>query len=279
MASSSQVKLFIEKLATLAIKECNKRSKKVLPSVCIAQAALETGYGTSGLMTKANAYFGIKWTKGCGYDCYTAGTWEVIDGNRITTQAGFRAYDSVEDSVKDYYNLITGSNRYSKAVNNKDAKSTIKAIHEGGYATDPNYQTKVMSIINTYNLTQYDKCMTGSQSATQTNSQKATPKTSTYIVKKGDTLSGIAKKYGTTVNKLVSLNNIKNPNLIYVGQKIKISGNTSTPKTSKVYYTVKSGDTLSGIAKKYGTTVKQLATWNNIKNVNLIYVNQKLRVK
>lgn len=166
MASSSQVKSFIEKLSKLAINECNKRDKKVLPSVCIAQAALETGYGTSGLMTKANAYFGIKWTKGCGYDCYTAGTWEVIEGNKITTQAGFRAYSSVADSVKDYYDLITGSSRYSKAVNNKDAKSTIKAIHEGGYATDPDYQTKVMNIINSYNLTQYDKCMTSSTTNT-----------------------------------------------------------------------------------------------------------------
>ena len=49
--------------------------------------------------------------------------------------------------------------------------------------------------------------------------------------------------------------------------------------SSKVYYTVKAGDTLSGIAKKYNTTVNQLASWNNIKNVNLIYVGQKLRVK
>lgn len=51
------------------------------------------------------------------------------------------------------------------------------------------------------------------------------------------------------------------------------------PQSTKTYYTVKSGDTLSGIAKKYGTTVKQLASWNNIKNVNKIYVGQKLRVK
>ena len=271
MANANQVKTFIENLSKLAINECNKRTKKVLPSVCIAQACLETGYGDSGLMTKANAYFGIKWTKGCGYDCYTSNTWEVIKGENITIQAGFRAYNSVADSVKDYYDLITGSSRYSGAVNNKDAKSTIKAIHEGGYATDPNYQAKVMSIINAYNLTQYDACMTGAN----TTATPSTPSATTYTVKSGDTLSAIAKKYNTSVDSLVSLNNIKNKNLIYVGQVLKINGATST----KEYYTIKSGDTLSAIAKKYGTTVNQLVSWNNIKNANLIYPNQKIRVK
>lgn len=50
-------------------------------------------------------------------------------------------------------------------------------------------------------------------------------------------------------------------------------------KPAKKYYTIKSGDTLSEIAKKYGTTVKQLCSWNNIKNPNVIYANQKIRVK
>ena len=56
MATKTQVNNFIKQLAALAIAECNKRTKKVLPSICIAQAALETGWGTSKLMTKANAY-------------------------------------------------------------------------------------------------------------------------------------------------------------------------------------------------------------------------------
>ena len=101
--------------------------------------------------------------------------------------------------------------------------------------------------------------------------------TQTYTVKSGDTLSSIASKYGTTYQELARINGISNPNKIYPGQVLKIGGGSSIPSTE--YYIVKSGDTLSAIAKKYGTTVNQLASWNNIANVNKIYVGQKLRVR
>ena len=96
-----------------------------------------------------------------------------------------------------------------------------------------------------------------------------------YTVVKGDTLSGIASKYGTTYQKLAEYNGIANPNIIYVGQKIKIpNGNTNNPIT----YTVKKGDTLSGIASRYGTTYQKIARDNNISNPNLIYPNQVLKI-
>lgn len=104
-----------------------------------------------------------------------------------------------------------------------------------------------------------------------------------YVVKRGDTLSEIAQEYNTTVNQLVSLNNIKNPNLIYVGQTLKIPTSSTTTQeeicTGSIIYTVKRGDTLSAIAKKYNTTVSELVSLNNIKNPNLIYVNQKIRIR
>ena len=95
-----------------------------------------------------------------------------------------------------------------------------------------------------------------------------------YTVKSGDTLSGIASKYGTTYQTLASINGISDPDKIYPGQKIKISGGGGA-----TYYTVKSGDTLSGIAKKYGTTYQNLAKMNGIQNPNVIYPGQRIRVK
>ncbi|GAA0077664.1 hypothetical protein UT300005_20420 [Clostridium sp. CTA-5] len=115
-----------------------------------------------------------------------------------------------------------------------------------------------------------------------TPSTPSTPSTggSTYTVKSGDTLSGIAAKFGVTVGQLQSWNGISNPNKIYVGQVLKVKGNTpSTPSTGGSTYTVKSGDTLSGIAAKVGVTVGQLQSWNGISNPNKIYVGQVLKIK
>jgi len=100
----------------------------------------------------------------------------------------------------------------------------------------------------------------------------------TYTVVKGDTLSSIASKYGTTYQKLAEYNGIANPNLILVGQVIKIPNDktiTSTKRTHKVAR----GDTLWGIAQKYygnGSRYPEIAKANNISNPDLIHVGQTL---
>lgn len=100
------------------------------------------------------------------------------------------------------------------------------------------------------------------------------PSGQTYYVKKGDTLRKIASKFSTTVNAILKVNpQITNPNLIYVGQAIKIPSGVST-------YIVQRGDTLRIIAARFGTTVDNLLYLNpNIKNPNLIYVGQVLNVR
>ena len=162
MATKEQVEVFISTLSKLAINEYTTRKKNgtkwVLPSVCIAQAALETGWGSSNIMTKANAYFGIKAGTNWTGKVYNTKTKECYDGVTFTEiEDCFRAYDSLSDSVKDYYDLITGLSRYNAACNVSDARTCIQAIVDGGYATDPNYVIQIMSIINANNLTRYDK--------------------------------------------------------------------------------------------------------------------------
>ena len=109
--------------------------------------------------------------------------------------------------------------------------------------------------------------------------------TVTYKVKSGDTLSAIAAKYGTTVQTLVSDNNIADPNKIYVGQTLRIrksgssSSSSSASGANKKYYKIKNGDTLSGIAKKFETTVNQLQAWNGISDPDKIYAGKTIRVK
>lgn len=109
------------------------------------------------------------------------------------------------------------------------------------------------------------------------------PTTKTYTVKSGDTLSGIAAKYGTTYQQLAQINGIANPNKIYPGQVLKLSGGSApaaSAPTSAQHYTVVRGDTLSGIAQRYKTSVAALVKLNpSIKNPSLIYAGQKIRIK
>ncbi|GAB3873730.1 hypothetical protein GCM10029964_014480 [Kibdelosporangium lantanae] len=97
----------------------------------------------------------------------------------------------------------------------------------------------------------------------------------TYTVRIGDTLSGIASKYGTTWQELQRLNGIANPNLIFPGQILRIRGDAPPAEQT---YTVVRGDTLSGIAARFGTSWRILQEINNIPNPNKIFPGQVLRL-
>lgn len=105
-----------------------------------------------------------------------------------------------------------------------------------------------------------------------------TPNSVCYVVTKGDTLSGIGAKFGVDWREIAKINNIYHPYIIYVGQSIIISMEKSEKEEKSIIHTVSKGDTLSYIARKYNTTVQKLAEINNIKNVNLIYVGQEIKI-
>jgi LysM repeat protein len=112
---------------------------------------------------------------------------------------------------------------------------------------------------------------------------------STYVVQSGDTLYRIAARFGTNVPTLVGMNNISNPNYIYVGQVLRVPGDGGTPPAGDTpapspapstggTYVVKSGDTLYRIAAQFGTNIVALAAANNLSNPNYIYVGQVLTI-
>lgn len=100
----------------------------------------------------------------------------------------------------------------------------------------------------------------------------------TYTVVSGDTLSSIAAKFGTSWQTLQALNNLPDPNKIYPGEVLKVPGGAAPTPPSVTSYTVQSGDTLSGIAAKFGTSWQHLAQINGLANPNLIYPGQVLRI-
>ena len=102
-----------------------------------------------------------------------------------------------------------------------------------------------------------------------------------YTVKRGDTLGEIASRFGTTVQKIADLNGIKNVNLIYPGEVLRITTNSNVHgdtvnATGKIVYTIKRGDNLWNISRRYGTTVQNIVNWNGIRNPNLIYPGQRI---
>ena len=141
---------FINTIGVLARNEYLTRDKWVLPSVCIAQAALESGWNL-----EAKTLFGIK---GKGF---TATTSEYYDGHYVQIQDSFRSYPNAASAVVGYYDFITGTPRYAGVVNNANYKSAVdKLIHttDGApYATSPTYIQNVISIIEQYGLTEWDK--------------------------------------------------------------------------------------------------------------------------
>lgn len=105
-----------------------------------------------------------------------------------------------------------------------------------------------------------------------------------YTVKSGDTVSKIAMAYGVTVNHIVEINDIQNANLIYPGEKIRITESRSNQLNEMgdpnldVTYVVRKGDTLWGISRKFGVSVDYLVAKNGIRDRNLIYVGEIIRI-
>lgn len=296
-SSNAKSQNFIESVAQGAINGWTKYG--VLPSVTVAQAILESGWGQSALSTQAHNLFGIKGSYNGQY--VTMQTREVYNGQSYYIYDNFRKYANNSESVEDHGNFLYSNSRYANLLGDQSYASVARKLQSDGYATDPSYASSLIKLVEMYNLTQLDNiAFSGKQPVINnkndynySNSGNADSSNGYYTVQSGDTLSGIALKFSTTSNKLAQLNSISNPNLIYVGQRLLVnqssnsnssssgqsSSTTTNTETSAASYTVKSGDTLSGIASQYNTTVNQIVSLNQLSNPNLIYVGQVLKLK
>ena len=160
-------KQFIQTIGKLASRDMKKSG--ILASVTTAQAILESGYGTSSLAMEAHNLFGMKaslsgntWKSSWDGKTFKKTTKEYLNNKWYTITDTFRSYSSFAESLADhsaYLSYAKNGNklRYKGVVGNKNYRKTIKLIKKGGYATDPQYVSKLCSIIKRYNLTQFDK--------------------------------------------------------------------------------------------------------------------------
>ncbi|MBV9322347.1 MAG: glucosaminidase domain-containing protein [Chloroflexi bacterium] len=147
---------FISSIAEDAVRSADQTG--VPASVTIAQAILESYWGSSRLSTDSNNYFGIKAQPQGG----TAGSvsynvWEVIGGRNVVETQAFRAYNTRAESFVDHGLFFVQNPRYAGAMAVKDdARKFAVAINREGYATDPSYATKLIGLMDRYNLYRYD---------------------------------------------------------------------------------------------------------------------------
>lgn len=153
-ASASE---FIERVVPGAQKSQKKYG--VFSSIIIAQAILESGWGSSGLTARANNLFGVKADSSWAGAFVEMETREVYSGNEVMIMARFRAYESWSHSIEDHGLFLVENSRYAQygLFKAKDYIGQAYALKEAGYATDPNYPFLLISIIQEYGLYKYDK--------------------------------------------------------------------------------------------------------------------------
>jgi len=182
---------FIKKIGAAA--QSYYKKYKILPSLTIAQAILESGWGKSSLSKECHNYFGMKWVEGCGCKYKTYITSEQrSDGTYYKVYARFRKYSSIKKGIEGYYKFLQYE-RYKNLKGVTDYKKACELIRKDGWATSLDYTKNLISIIEYNNLTKYDKDVV--PKSKKTTSTAAEEKSSAKSFKVGDKVTVNGKIY------------------------------------------------------------------------------------
>ncbi len=211
--TSEMIQSYINNYKTVA--QANMKKYGIPASIILGQALLESGSGVGTLCTQANNHFGIK--------CNNEWTGESVRYNDDAVDECFRKYKNPNESFKDHSLFLSGKKRYSKLFDliKTDYKAWAKGLKEAGYATDEQYPTKLITLIEKYQLYQYDTEFNNAVNTIDENSTKMTSVNNQHLVEKGDTLYSISKKYAISIEDLKKNNNLID-NEISIGQTILI---------------------------------------------------------
>ena len=202
------VAVYIENYRDIAMQEMLQYG--IPASITLAQGILESGAGRGELTSKANNHFGIK--------CHRGWSGERVYHDDDEKGECFRKYKDPKYSFRDHSLFLTQRSRYQNLfkLRKDDYKGWAKGLKKAGYATDPKYPNKLISIVERYNLTQYDdQVLGGGVSMAKPDDSKI----GTYTVVKGDTLYSIARRFNLTVDTLKEYNGLLS-NTISVGQTL-----------------------------------------------------------
>lgn len=227
------VQEYIQKYKDIAKEDMVKYG--IPASITLGQGILESGAGTGPLSVQANNHFGIK--------CHKEWTGESIKYDDDAEAECFRKYNNPEESYRDHSLFLTSRPRYAGLFQLpiNDYKSWAKGLKDAGYATDPNYPTKLYLLIERYNLQQFDNEVLGietskieqpkivektepkviKKSVEEVQQPTTSENSKTHVVVKGDTLYSISKKYAISIEELKKKNAIIESS-ISIGQELII---------------------------------------------------------
>ncbi len=210
------VEEYIVQFSEIAMQEMKQYG--IPASITLAQGILESGAGRGTLSVKANNHFGIK--------CHRGWQGDYVHHDDDKDQECFRKYVDAKYSYRDHSLFLTTRGRYSFLfdLSKKDYKGWARGLKKAGYATDPKYPNKLISIIERYQLQDYDKQALGSKrSKRKSNNKPDNTSLKTYTVSKGDTLYSISRRFDISVEDLKSYNNLKDTTLS-IGQELYLKG-------------------------------------------------------
>ncbi len=283
MKWNSTYQQYIDQYKDVAIEQMKKH--RIPASITLAQGLVESGAGRSELVRKGNNHFGIK--------CHG---WKgrTVHHDDDARNECFRAYDNAYESYEDHSRFLVSGKRYQGLFSLKttDYKGWAHGLKAAGYATNPNYATKLIQIIELYKLYEYDHAKHYDRFLASATKDRVGPGgmihpiykfNNNYYLKarRGDTFMSIAKEVGISERKLASYNelpvsaSLSEGDIIYLKKKAK-----KAPKSyvDRLHY-VRAGESMYSISQLYGIRMKNLYKMNNMTPYDNIVIGQGLRLR
>lgn len=276
---------YINTYSELAVEQMKKH--KVPASITLAQGILESGAGQSELARKSHNHFGIK----CGSN-WKGRTVRHTDDARNEC---FRAYKHPRESYEDHSVFLANGARYSFLfkLDITDYKGWAKGLKKAGYATDPSYANRLITIIEDYELYKYDSKKSKHPSISSGNKKAGAAAAVVtmlhqiylandiaYVVaRQGDTFKSIAKETGIGWRKLVKYNDLHNGYTLEQGDIIYLKQKNKKAAKGYTVHIVKEGESMHTIAQAYGIRLKNLYKMNGKDADYIPLVGHRLRLR
>lgn len=269
---------YIKKYSDLAVEQMKRH--KIPASITLAQGLLESGAGRSELARKSNNHFGIK----CG------GSWRgrTVRHNDDAPNECFRAYKHPRDSYEDHSDFLTRGARYAFLfkLDITDYKGWARGLKKAGYATDPSYANRLITIIEDYDLYKYDRKGIYSKRQLRKQPWLMNPHQvyiangiAYVIAREGDTFKNLGQEFDIRWKRLVSYNDLQRDYTLMPGDIIYLK--SKQKKASKQYsvHVVKDGDSMHSISQKYGIRLKYLYKMNHKDGDYIPEIGDRLKLR